>query len=254
RIEIVRAGVDATGAAQEKVFDVEGGPNQSGVNTATCAPTGSGPDRLCATWKDPEFDPAERAFYYARVLENPTCRWSTYVCNENGIDCSDPASVPAAFALCCDARIPKTIQERSWSSPIWYRPEGLGRVKSTIEFGPGPGTDRLKLSAMLGPGVHHDPATKGLQVIVRDDDDILDVTIPAGTLRRGLVRDFAGLKVVKFRQQGTGPARLELKTAPTTLAAADRVDHMVDVEVRIGSFVVQQSRLWTLDGNVLSTK
>jgi len=254
RIQIVKGWIDATGTAQEKVFDVAGDPNQGSVDTATCQPSGSGPDSLCATWQDPEFEPEQRAFYYARVLENPSCRWSTYVCNANGIDCSDPASVPSTFAACCDARVPKTIQERSWSSPIWYRPEGLGRVKASVLFGPTPGTDRLKLRARLGRGMTHDLASEDLHVIVRDDDAILDATIPAGTLQRGKATNVAGLASVRFRQKGSGPVTLVLQTAPATLASADRVDHIVDVEIRIGSFVVQQSRLWTFDGTTLRTR
>ncbi len=254
RIQIIKGWVDETGAAQEKVFDVAGDPNQGSVDTATCATSGTGPDSLRATWKDPEFTPSQRAFYYARVLENPTCRWSQYVCNQYAVDCSNPASVPAFLALCCEPRIPKTIQERSWSSPIWYRPEGIAQVRSTVVFGAMPGSDRLKLTVKLGPGIAHDLATQDLRIIVRDDDDILDATIPAGTLHNGKGRNVAGLDLVRFSQKGTGPARLSLKSARSNLARADRSDHMVDTEIRMGSFVVEQSRLWTLHGNALGTR
>jgi hypothetical protein len=103
--------------------------------------------------------------------------------------------------------------------------------------------------------VSHDLATEDLRVTVRDDDDILAVTIPAGTLKKGKVRKFAGLKRVKFTQNGTGPAMLALETVPMDLARADRVDHMVEVEIRIGpTFVTAQSRLWTFTGMALRTK
>jgi uncharacterized protein DUF3604 len=59
-------------------------------------------------WTDPAFDPARRAFYYVRVLENPSCRWSTWEALRVGEE-PPPTS-------------PRTIQERAWSSPIWYSP------------------------------------------------------------------------------------------------------------------------------------
>lgn len=127
RIQIVKGWVDAGGNAQEKVFDVAGGDLAADVDVATCATSGSGYASLCTVWTDPEFVAGQRAFYYARVFENPVCRWSTQLCNELGVDCSNPASVPADYAECCSAVIAdqKVIQERAWSSPIWYRPETL---------------------------------------------------------------------------------------------------------------------------------
>jgi len=120
RIQIVKGWVDAVGAAHTKVFDVAGDANNgAGVDEATCAPTGpadAGATSLCAVWTDPEFDPSQRAFWYARVVENPTCRWSTWQCNA-----MDPADRPDS---CADPLIPKTIQERAWTSPIWFSPPG----------------------------------------------------------------------------------------------------------------------------------
>jgi hypothetical protein len=254
RVQIVKGWVDADGAAQEKVFDVAGDANNgASVNVATCTPTGSGADTLCTAWQDPEFDEDQRAFYYVRVLENPTCRWSTYVCNANAIDCS--GTVPPEFALCCDARIPKTIQERSWSSPIWYRPEALGRVKAAVKFGERAGTDKLKLRTTLARGVAHDLATEDVDVTVRDDDEIFHVAIPAGTFQYGKVKSFGGLEIAKFKQNGTHAAKLMLETLPMDLSRADRVDHMVEVAVRVGpTFETSQSRLWTFTGEALRTR
>jgi len=67
-----------------------------------------GDAELRATWTDPDFDPSHPAVYYARVLEIPTPRWSTYDAVKLGVDI--PKDLPAS------------IQERAWTSPIWYNP------------------------------------------------------------------------------------------------------------------------------------
>ena len=122
RVQIVKGWVDAKGAVHERVTDVAGGPNDASVDLATCEPRGAGHKQLCSVWSDPAFDPKQRAFYYARVLENPTCRWSQHVCVANAVDCSDPKSVPPALAACCTGELKPTIQERAWTSPIWWEP------------------------------------------------------------------------------------------------------------------------------------
>jgi hypothetical protein len=122
RVQIVKGWVDSKGEVHERVVDVAGGPNAASVDLATCEPRGEGHKQLCGVWSDPAFDPAEHAFYYARVLENPTCRWSQHVCVANRVDCSDPKRVPPGLAGCCSAEHRPTVQERAWTSPIWYAP------------------------------------------------------------------------------------------------------------------------------------
>lgn len=127
RIQIIKGWVEG-GTKMEKVYDVATASNNNpAVNLATCETSGSGAASLCTVWQDPDFDPAESAFYYARVVENPGCRWSWKQCLAGGITeqkcADDPGSVPEGFAGCCSA-FPKTIQERAWTSPIWYKPAG----------------------------------------------------------------------------------------------------------------------------------
>ncbi len=121
RIQIVK-GWTQDGTTHEKVYEVAGGPNEASVDLDSCTPTGAGARGLCEVWRDPDFDAGERAFYYARILENPTCRWQQHLCVEAGVDCSDPETVGRGYQLCCDSSVPRTVQERAWTSPIWYRP------------------------------------------------------------------------------------------------------------------------------------
>ncbi len=115
RIQIVKGWIDADGTPHERVFDVAGNAsNGASVDLDTCEPRGTGYDELCSVWSDPTFEPSQHAYYYARVLENPTCRWSTRECLALA-----PESRPPA---CSDPTILKTGQERAWTSPIWYEP------------------------------------------------------------------------------------------------------------------------------------
>jgi hypothetical protein len=119
RLQIIK-GWYRDGELQEQVIDVAGGDNDAGVDTASCETYGSGHRQLCAVWSDPDFDPRAQAFYYTRLLENPTCRWSQRACVDAGVNCDDPAAVPAGMEQCCAPEHQRVIQERAWSSPIWY--------------------------------------------------------------------------------------------------------------------------------------
>ncbi len=115
RIQIVKGWIDRQGRTQQAVFDIAGAPaGEASVDPQTCEVSGRGYSQLCASWQDPDFDPQLAAVYYARVLENPGCRWSRYDC----------LSLPEAERppSCTDPALPWQIQERAWTSPIWYRP------------------------------------------------------------------------------------------------------------------------------------
>jgi hypothetical protein len=118
RAQIIKVWVDDAGLFHEEVHDVAGGANRASVDTETCTPRGSGHDRLCGVWRDPDFDASRPAVYYVRVLENPSCRWHAWDC----------LGIPAAErpASCSDPAAPWTIQERAWTSPIWYSPARSG--------------------------------------------------------------------------------------------------------------------------------
>jgi Protein of unknown function (DUF3604) len=123
RIQIVKGWVDAEGVAQERVYDVVWGGDRAldaggrlpdvgntvDVATATWTNTIGAPE-LIGVWEDPDFDPSLSAFYYARVIEIPTPRWTAYEAVRFGIDMPED--------------VPMTTTERAYTSPIWYTPAG----------------------------------------------------------------------------------------------------------------------------------
>jgi len=118
RVQIIKGWVDSRGESHEKIYHValsdgrtDGSiPVGNTVDLETAKYTNDiGDVEFLTTWTDPEFDTAQHSFYYVRVLEIPTPRWSTYDAVKLGI--------PIRTDL------PSTIQERAWSSPIWYIPK-----------------------------------------------------------------------------------------------------------------------------------
>ncbi len=115
RIQIIKGWIDDDGRTHQAVFDIAGAQQgEASVDPQTCRVSGKGFSSLCNTWQDPEFDPQRSAVYYVRVLENPSCRWSQYDC----------LTLPESQrpASCNDPELPWQIQERAWTSPIWYQP------------------------------------------------------------------------------------------------------------------------------------
>lgn len=113
RLQIIKGWYDADGNQQQRIYDVVGDANNgASVDLNSCAPQGQGHQQLCTVWRDPEFNADDSAVYYMRAVENPTCRYTTWQCLDLPAD-NRPAE-------CDNDALPKTIQERAWSSPIWY--------------------------------------------------------------------------------------------------------------------------------------
>jgi hypothetical protein len=123
RIQIIKGWLDNKGDTHEKIYDVVwGGDRKPDEKTGKLPPVGNtvdvaeatwtntiGAPELITVWKDPEFDPSLRAFYYVRVIEIPTPRWTAYDANR--------------FDIKMDKNIPMVAQQRAYTSPIWYTPK-----------------------------------------------------------------------------------------------------------------------------------
>ena len=114
RIQVVKGEVDDSGLFRETVVDIAADEGPAVGIDANCTPSRQGANTLCSVWRDPAWNPAKPAVYYARVLEQPSCRWHARQCAALAAD-----DRPAA---CGDNALPRTIQERAWTSAIWYEP------------------------------------------------------------------------------------------------------------------------------------
>ena len=121
RVQVIKGWMDAGGALQEQVYDVAWSDNRKLAADGKLPPVGNtvnvpdasytntiGATELTTVWKDPKFDPKERAFYYVRVIEIPTPRWTAYDAKR--------------FHLKMPKEVPMFTQERAYTSPIWYTP------------------------------------------------------------------------------------------------------------------------------------
>jgi len=122
RIQIVKGWIDVNGKTRERIYDIAvsdgrkigaDGRARTSVGTTVNIPDASftntiGAPVLAAHWRDPDFDPSERAFYYVRVIEIPTPRWTTYDA--------------ARFKVKLPDRVPPTVQDRAYTSAVWYSP------------------------------------------------------------------------------------------------------------------------------------
>ena len=164
RIQIIKGWVDEQGETRESVYNVAITDGEGAAIKDTVPPEGSGSEHLCTVWEDPDFNASQKAFYYARVLENPVIRYSTDICQAQGIDptatqeeCkqqladyssgfpTDYEQYPGLavwlkaersfqagnYSQCCARAgdrpdqtpfVQPVIQERAWTSPIWYYP------------------------------------------------------------------------------------------------------------------------------------
>jgi hypothetical protein len=122
RIQIVKGWMDGKGETHEKVYDVAWSDRRKPGRDGKVGPVGNtvdveqatwsnsiGEPELMAVWQDPDFDRDHAAFYYARVIEIPTPRWTAYEAKRFGVK--------------MDRDVPMTTQERAYTSPIWYTPE-----------------------------------------------------------------------------------------------------------------------------------
>lgn len=123
RIQVIKGWIDGSGERRERVIDVAGDANNgASVDPSSCQASGPGFAQLCAVWTDDDFNPEQPAYYYSRVIENPTCRWSQRMCAAAAVDCSRPDTIGEGYEGCCADSHRPVIQERAWSSPIWYTP------------------------------------------------------------------------------------------------------------------------------------
>ena len=122
RLQLVKGWIDKEGNTHEKVVELASSTTSHHLELKTCEVRGRSADKLCGVWEDPEFNPNVSAYYYGRVLEAPTCRWSQRQCVAQGVRCDDRSTITPGFEACCSEQHKGEIRERAWTSPIWVKP------------------------------------------------------------------------------------------------------------------------------------
>ncbi len=121
RVQVVKGWLNADGTTSEKLYDAACSDGRAIVDHACDGDVGNtvdvanatytntiGDPMLTAVWTDPDFDPSQRAFYYVRVLEIPKPTWQAHDAKYYGVE--------------MDAEVPMFLQDRAYTSPIWYTP------------------------------------------------------------------------------------------------------------------------------------
>jgi hypothetical protein len=246
RIQIVK-GWAKNGQSFEKIFDVVwAGDRKPDKWTGVVPPIGSTVDVANATytntigavelktvWADPEFDPTLHAFYYARVLEIPTPRWTTIQAKQLGIA---PPDVVAA-----------TLQERAWSSPIWYAPDAAARKKAA------PGVTVADL-AKKGAVALGDAELKALVAeksvwfqnsVTGDKQMIIYGALGAGAARKPLTPSDPGYVTQRFPE---GQGQFQLRYAGKATVLPSLAGDAADVSYR------GESRTYNITGGKIVTE
>lgn len=117
QLQLIKGWIDDAGQSRYKIYGIAGHQNTHGtLDLETGKWSGTGSNSLCSVFEDPEFNPAEAAYYYVRAVEVPTLRWSWAQCASLPMDERPDA---------CENDAEKSVQEMAWTSPIWYLPRDL---------------------------------------------------------------------------------------------------------------------------------
>ena len=107
KLQVIK-GVVKNGEVETSIHDIKTNESTE-LDLNTCEVVGIGVKSMCALWEDIDFNEGDEAYYYVRVIANKSCRWSHDLCIKNPNYCQEDE----------DSSIPKFVQERAWTSPVW---------------------------------------------------------------------------------------------------------------------------------------